>query len=268
MPTTATSLTVPVSGLSATDDRGVTGYLITESATPPSATASGWSSTAPASFTFSGEGAKTAYAWAKDAAGNVSAAKTATVTITLPDVAPPMISAFSMPASSSSLTVSISGLAATDNVGVTGYIVTESPAVPVLSAPGWSSSAPSSFTFSGTGVKTAYAWARDAAGNVSAYKSATVTISESDLIVPIITFSAPTANYVYGPKITVSVSASDNVAVRKMELYLDGVLKLTVNSNAIKTSLSMNKGVHVIMVKAYDTSNNVSSSSKTVNRFY
>ncbi|WP_052440697.1 Ig-like domain-containing protein, partial [Geobacter sp. OR-1] len=75
MPTTATSLTVPVSGLSVTDDRGVTGYLITESATLPSATASGWSSMAPASFTFSGEGAKTAYAWAKDAAGNVSAAK-------------------------------------------------------------------------------------------------------------------------------------------------------------------------------------------------
>ena len=37
------------------------------------------------SFTFSGAGVKTAYAWAKDASGNVSSAHSAAVTITLPD---------------------------------------------------------------------------------------------------------------------------------------------------------------------------------------
>jgi len=85
LPVSAASLTVPVSSLSASDDAAVTGYMVTESAGAPAANASGWSATPPSSFTFSGSGARTAYAWAKDAAGNVSAAASGSVTITLPD---------------------------------------------------------------------------------------------------------------------------------------------------------------------------------------
>ncbi len=39
-----------------------------------------WSANSPASYTFSSPGIKTLYAWAKDAAGNVSAAKSASIT--------------------------------------------------------------------------------------------------------------------------------------------------------------------------------------------
>ena len=85
LPAVSTSLTVAVSSFTASDTVGVSGYLITESATKPAAAAAGWSATAPTSFTFSAAGAKTTYAWAKDAAGNVSASRSATVTITLPD---------------------------------------------------------------------------------------------------------------------------------------------------------------------------------------
>ena len=92
LPTTAVSLTVAVSGLSASDSIGVTGYLVTESATVPAASAIGWSATAPTTFTFSSAGAKTAYAWAKDAAGNVSISRSATTTITLPDTTSPTLS--------------------------------------------------------------------------------------------------------------------------------------------------------------------------------
>jgi hypothetical protein len=74
---------VPVSGLAASDNVGVTGYLVTESATAPSIGDSGWSATAPSSFTFSSAGAKTAYAWAKDGAGNISSPRSAGTTITL-----------------------------------------------------------------------------------------------------------------------------------------------------------------------------------------
>ena len=58
----------------------VSGYLITETSTPPSAGAAGWSASAPTSYDFQGAlppgtvTEKTLYAWAKDAAGNVSAA--------------------------------------------------------------------------------------------------------------------------------------------------------------------------------------------------
>ena len=282
LPATATALTVPVSGLAATDNFGVTGNLITESATAPAASATGWSATAPTSFTFSGEGSKTAYAWAKDAAGNVSASKSATVTITLPDVAAPTVGTFTLPATATALTVPVSGLAATDNFGVTGYLITESATAPTASATGWSATAPTSFTFSGEGSKTAYAWAKDAAGNVSAARTAAVTITlpvvtppvvpapspTADITPPTITFSSPSSNIVYGSGISISASATDNVHVTKMELFVDGHLESTTATSSLRHKVSITKGVHEIVVKAYDDANNVSTSSKTVRRLF
>ena len=68
LPATATSLTVPVSTFTATDNVAVTGYLVTTSATAPAAGAAGWSATAPTSVTAAAAGSITFYAWAKDAA--------------------------------------------------------------------------------------------------------------------------------------------------------------------------------------------------------
>ena len=97
----------------------------------------------------------------------------------------PVVTAFSVPTVSKSLTVSINAFTATDNVEVTGFMITASSAKPSSSAAGWSATAPASYTFpSGTlGAKTLYAWAKDAAGNVSSYKSASLTISMPDLII-------------------------------------------------------------------------------------
>jgi hypothetical protein len=55
--------------------------MVTESASAPNASVSGWSTTPPASYTCATGGTKTLYAWAKDAAGNVSASRSASVTI-------------------------------------------------------------------------------------------------------------------------------------------------------------------------------------------
>ena len=88
IPATATTLTVPITTFTASDNVGVTGYLVTETSTTPAPTAGGWSTTTPASYTFTTAGAKTLYAWAKDAAGNVSTSRSATVTITLPSAGP------------------------------------------------------------------------------------------------------------------------------------------------------------------------------------
>ncbi|KAF0218275.1 MAG: fibronectin type III domain-containing, partial [Geobacteraceae bacterium] len=188
MPATATSLTVSVTAFTATDAGGVTGYLITESATAPLVGDAGWTGTVPTTFTFSGYGARTAYAWAKDTAGNVSTSMSAAVTIT--DATAPTVTAFSMPATATSLTVSVSSFTATDAGGVTGYLITESATAPLAGAAGWAGTAPTAFTFSGYGAKAAYAWAKDAAGNVSSSLSATVTIT--DVTAPTVTaFSMP-----------------------------------------------------------------------------
>jgi hypothetical protein len=85
MPATATSLSVSISAFTATDNVAVNGFMITQSATPPAADAVGWTATAPTAVTAAAAGTQTFDPWAKDAAGNVSAAGTpATVTITLP----------------------------------------------------------------------------------------------------------------------------------------------------------------------------------------
>jgi hypothetical protein len=54
---------------------------LTESATPPLATDTGWSSAIPTSYTFKTWGNNTLYAYAKDAVGNVSAASSASILI-------------------------------------------------------------------------------------------------------------------------------------------------------------------------------------------
>ena len=69
--------------MTATEPNGVAGYLLTESATPPLASAAGWSASAPTSYTFASGGAKTLYAWAKGSTGLVSAGVARTLNITL-----------------------------------------------------------------------------------------------------------------------------------------------------------------------------------------
>ena len=94
------------------------------------------------------------------------------MTITLPDTTAPTVGAFTLPATATSLTVPVSSFTATDNVGVTGYLITTSATAPLASAAGWSATAPTSVTAPAAGSRTFYAWAKDAAGNVSASRSA------------------------------------------------------------------------------------------------
>ena len=215
VPATSSSLTVSITTFTATDNVGVTGYLINESATKPTAAAAGWSATPPASYPFTTAGTKTLFAWAKDAAGNVSNSSSASVTITITttDATPPTVTGFSVPATSSSLTVSITTFTATDNVGVTGFLINESATKPTAAAAGWSATPPASYPFTTAGTKTLFAWAKDAAGNVSNSSSAPVIITVTDAIPPTVTgFSAPATS----SSLTVSITtftATDNVGV-------------------------------------------------------
>ena len=203
IPTSATSLTVAISTFIASDSVGVAGYLVTETSTTPSASAAGWSTTVLTSYNFASAGAKTLYAWAKDGAGNVSAPLSDTTTISLPDTAAPVVTGFAIPASSTSLTVAISTFTATDNTGVTGYLVTETSTTPSASAAGWNASVPASYTFASAGGKTLYAWVKDGAGNVSAPLSDATTISLPDTAAPVVTgFAIPAS----ATSLTVAIS--------------------------------------------------------------
>jgi len=213
IPATSSALSVVITTFTATDVVGVTGYLVTETSATPAASATGWSAARPASYAFSTAGAKTLYAWAKDAAGNISAPISRTVTITLPDTTAPVVSGFTIPASASSLNVAITTFTATDSVGVTGYLITETSATPAASATGWAAARPASYTFSSAGDKTLYAWAKDGAGNISAPVSRTITITLPDTTPPVITsFVIPAASNTLVVPIT-TFSATDSTGI-------------------------------------------------------
>lgn len=278
LPATYSSLTVPVLTLTAHDNVAVTGYMITESATAPTAGDQGWSAIPPESYTFATipigtPTLKTLHAWAKDASGNISAGLPAETTITIippgsvriagttpvyhatlfeayqaakdgdiieikaatlvedfmgdrpvavilsggrdalfnpapgdftslqgtitlrngtvvmqgirvlsspaqPDTTAPQVT-LTVPAPTKTLVVSLT-LTASDDRGVTGYLLSESPQTPANDDPAWNNSAPASFTFSDFGDKTLYAFARDAAGNIG-------SVSRSFSLTPLLT---------------------------------------------------------------------------------
>jgi murein DD-endopeptidase MepM/ murein hydrolase activator NlpD len=97
------------------------------------------------------------------------------VTATFRDISPPTIRSVAIPTFSTTLTVPVNSFSAHDNIEVSGYLITESPAPPLATFADWHSDRPSSYTCSSPGDKTLYAWAKDRAGNVSSPFHATVS---------------------------------------------------------------------------------------------
>jgi len=98
-----------------------------------------------------------------------------------PEITPPVVTGFGLSSASNALTVAISTFTAIDDVSVTGYLVNESPTKPLATASGWSPTKPATYVFASAGAKTLYAWAKDAAGNVSEPLSRTTTILNTSL---------------------------------------------------------------------------------------
>lgn len=193
-------------------------------------------------------GSYTLIAKAYDATGNVGQS-TISVNV-LNDFAAPVVTAFSLPAKSG-MVATVSSFAATDNVQVTGYLITEQSTAPAASDSRWNQVAPASFTFSGIGNRTAYAWAKDASGNVSLSKSALCNVV--DTVAPVIA-----SFQIAGTTPTmITASATDNVGVAKMQLYVDGVLKLDTKADSFNYAwTATTKGNHTVIVRALDAAGN------------
>jgi len=264
LPSTASGLTVPISGLTATDEVGVTGYMVTTSQAPPAASAAGWNTAPPTSVT-AVAGENTFYAWTKDAAGNVSAGKSATVTVSLPDTTPPTVGTFTLPATASGLTVPVSALAATDDVGVTGYLVTTESTAPAASAAGWTAAAPANVTAK-EGDNTFYAWAKDAAGNVSQPKSATVAVTPAaaeDTVKPTLAVSTlATGAYTNKPTLNISGTVTDEGGIQSVTVNEQPATVATDGS--FSTALNLVPGENTITVVAADKNGNQQTDSRTI----
>ncbi|RII27488.1 MAG: hypothetical protein CXR30_15370 [Geobacter sp.] len=201
---------------------------------------------------------------AYDAAGNIGKSSTVTVTVNNPvsDTTPPTVSAFTAPSSAYTLSVPVSSFLATDNVGVTGYLITESAIAPSSGSVGWSASAPSGYTFTTTGTKTLYAWARDAAGNISAAKTATIVVSipktvSQDVMVLDSSTTFPTIQDAYNTvpengtiaakDVTLSEDLNFNRAVNvNLDGGMDASFQSTTGTTAVSGVIKISKGKVVV----------------------
>ena len=111
--------------------------------------------------------------------------------------------------------------------------------------------------------------AYDAAGN-NAAAAIHITVNNpqtSDLTPPTVAITSPQANATVKSKITATITGSDNVAVQKVELLIDGAAgasqifstptpSFTINLSFLAGSL----GGHTLTARAYDTTSNASIS--------
>lgn len=118
-----------------------------------------------------------------------------------------------------------------------------------------------------SGSHTLVAKAYDDAGNVGTSASVTVNIA-GDTIAPQVSILSPANNNKVSGKVTIKASATDNIAVTRMELYIDGALKTSVTTGSLTYVWNVTKGVsagsHIIIVKGYDAKGNIGTASITV----
>jgi fibronectin type 3 domain-containing protein len=207
---------------------------------------------------------------AYDAAGNVSQQSLPANVALVQDVTSPSaptglsVNPTSTYASTSSIQVTLSWSASTDNVGVAGYYVYRDGAkittstAPLIATSYVDTLPPGMWTYS---YKVA---AYDASGNLSAYSSSTAFAVMSDTVPP----TAPTqltAKQTSLSGITLAWTAStDNIGVTGYDVYRNGQLLGTSASTSYFDTSLMAGALTTYTVAAYDAAGNVSPWSASV----
>lgn len=159
---------------------------------------------------------------------------------------------------------------ASDNVGVSKVelFINGSLWATATTAP-YDFSWDSSLVANGTATLQADAW--DAAGNQAQSQSVDVTVSNittaPDNQAPTVTFLSPADNSTIGNKVTIRLSASDNVGVTMLSLAIDGSTVSVSNGGSLRYHWSSRKasaGNHTLTATALDAAGNKAGTSITV----
>ncbi len=117
-----------------------------------------------------------------------------------------------------------------------------------------------------SGLHTLQAKAYDTSGNVGS--SATVSVNvANDLGVPAVSFLAPTGGAIVRSTVAVQASATDDVAVVRVDLAADGV---TIGTDTTApyafswNSTNVAEGVHTLTLRAYDAASNLGTATRSV----
>ena len=264
------SSTISLGGTASDATSGV-GSVTWSNSRGGSGTASGKTSWSVSTITLS-SGSNVITVTVTDGAGNTG---TDTITVTYSNTTPSgSININSGTAYTKSTNVTLN-LSAMDNVGVTGYYLSTSSTVPLATATGWTAvtsttsyNANVSYTLSsGDGSKTVYVWYKDAAGNVSATASDSITL---DTTAPAITITSPTSNSTYSTvsgTISLGGSASDSTSgINNVTWSNDrgGSGTATGTTGWSVSGITLSGGSNVITVTAKDRANNTATDTITV----
>jgi len=206
---------------------------------------------------------------ARDSSGNTATSAVVSVTVNN-DTTPPTVS-ITAPAGGSTVSGSVPVSAnASDNVAVVGVqfkvdganLGAEITASPYALT--WNTLAQTA-----NGVHTLTAVARDAAGNSTTSAAVSVTVNNVDNTPPTVSMTAPASGAtVAGASVTVSATASDNIAVLGVQFQLDGA-NLGAEDTASPYSIAWNtsgvaNGAHTLSAIARDGAGNTATSSVSV----
>jgi len=179
------------------------------------------------------------------------------------DTSPPSVS-FGSPVEGATVggTLTIQ-VGASDDVGVA------SVSLSVDGAPlGTDSSQPYAFVWntvsSPNGERTLRATARDSAGNENDAVVLVVVSNVADSEPPSVAIVSPAGGTTLGRKLTVTATASDNVGVSRVELYVDGVLSDALTAAPYSFTVNTrrwSRGAHLLQCRAYDTAGNMGASA-------
>jgi hypothetical protein len=114
------------------------------------------------------------------------------------------------------------------------------------------------------GVHTLSATALDYQGNAATVSISVTVDNRPGLAPPQITILSPRQNVRVAGTVSVVVNATDDLAVRKVELYADGVLQTHSQVAPFTTKWDLKKvtaGSHTIQCKAYDGNGNATMSA-------
>lgn len=107
-------------------------------------------------------------------------------------------------------------------------------------------------------------------GRINAAKSlaaAMAFVPQPDITAPSVNFTTPESGSLVSGAVSVSIAASDNTGVSKVEFYLDGTLVASTSSQPFTfywDTKNVSNGSHQLTAKAYDTASNASSATITV----
>ncbi|MDO8536603.1 MAG: DUF1080 domain-containing protein, partial [Candidatus Omnitrophota bacterium] len=257
MPTTTTDSSIALSWTASTDNVAVTGYRVYRDAAV-------LANIATTSYTNTGLSPDTIYSYAVaayDAAGNVS---DHTVPLSIrtglpPDTAAPSIPQGLTATSKTDTSISITWIASTDNMAVTGYRIYRD-GVKVADS--------SSLAFDDPGrtANTTYAYtvsAYDAAGNVSAQSIAlsVKTNPPPDTAAPSVPQGLTATSKTYNSVSLAWSASTDNVGVIGYRLYRNNVKIYEGSTLAYADSGRTASTAYTYTVTAYDAAGNVSGAS-------